>query len=93
MDRHVLNPARETTLTIIAARAEGATVCPSEVARALAMGRGTAEDWRASMPVVHDVVDELLTEGLVRISWKGRALTSRSGPYRLHPGTAGRAQD
>ena len=93
MDQHVSNVARQTTLAMIAARADGATVCPSEVARALATSRGAAENWRASMPVVHYVVDELLAEGLVGISWKGRALPTRSGPYRLHPGTAGRSQD
>ena len=93
MDQHVSNPARQTTLAMIAARADGATVCPSEVARALATGRGAAEDWRACMPVVHDVVDELLAEGLVHISWKGRANPTRSGPYRLHPGTTGRSKD
>lgn len=69
--------AREATL---AARAEGATVCPSEVARALTVATG---DWREAMPEVHAAVDELVREGRVQLSWKGRGLTERSGPYRI----------
>jgi hypothetical protein len=35
------------------------------------------------MPVVHDAVDRLVEEGAVRLSWKGRALSTRTGPYRI----------
>ena len=72
--------ARETTLSLLSARAEGATVCPSEVARALASATG---NWRAAMPEVHAAVDQMAAEGLVRLSWKGRPLPYRAGPYRI----------
>lgn len=72
--------ARAMTLALLAARAEGATICPSEVARALA---ATGGDWRAEMARVHDAVDHLLAEGLVRLSWQGRPLARRAGPYRI----------
>lgn len=35
------------------------------------------------MPAVHAAVDRLLDDGLVRLSWKGRALAVRAGPYRI----------
>ena len=81
--------AREATLALLAARAAEATLCPSEVARALAAadgGKAPAVDWRDVMPVVHAAIDLLLSEQLVRLSWKGRALEARAGPYRIGRG-------
>lgn len=74
--------ARTATLTMLERRAAGATVCPSEVARAI----GGAE-WRGEMAGVHAAVDALVADGLVRLSWKGAPLDKRDGPYRV-----GRAQ-
>ncbi len=71
------NDPRTVTLALLARRAPGATVCPSEVARAI------TPDWRGAMPIVHAAIDDLLRDGLIRLSWKGRALTTRSGPYRI----------
>ena len=70
---------REMTLALLAARSGGATVCPSEVARALA----TPGTWRDAMPAVHRAIDELLADGIVRLSWKGEPLARRAGPYRI----------
>lgn len=75
--------AREATLALLAARAEDATVCPSEVARALA---GPDGDWRDAMPEVHAAVDQMVGDGVVRLSWKGRSLGTRAGPYRIGRG-------
>ncbi|CAN5249781.1 hypothetical protein BH10PSE1_BH10PSE1_24710 [soil metagenome] len=55
--------ARKAALALVAARAEGATVCPSEVARVLAAECGKPADWRSAMPVVHAAVDQMLSEG------------------------------
>lgn len=71
--------AREMTLALLADRSDGATVCPSEVARALA----TPGTWRNAMPAVHKAVDHLLADGLIRLSWKGQSLLTRAGPYRI----------
>jgi hypothetical protein len=79
------NAARAATLTLLAARAEGATVCPSEVARALAAAAGE-RDWRGGMGCVHAAVDGLVADGLVRLSWKGRGMAARDGPYRIGRG-------
>ncbi|PXA97233.1 DUF3253 domain-containing protein [Nostoc sp. 3335mG] len=68
---------RTAMLALLANRAPDATICPSEVARAI------AEDWRSAMPVVHAAVDDMVREGQVRLSWKGRPLATRSGPYRI----------
>lgn len=75
--------SREATLALLAARAEDATVCPSEVARVVA-GEGGA--WRKAMPKIHAAVDALVNEGAVRLSWKGRPLAMRAGPYRIARG-------
>ncbi|MGN7161783.1 DUF3253 domain-containing protein [Sphingomonas sp. SAFR-052] len=72
-----------TTLTLLAARAACATVCPSEVARAMAAADPGAPAWRDLMPVVHRGVDRLLAEDRVRLRWKGQALATRTGPYRI----------
>lgn len=69
------------------ARAAGATLCPSEVARALAGAAGEA-DWRARMAEVHAAVDGLAEAGAVRLNWKGEALAKREGPYRIGRGGA-----
>ena len=66
------------TLVLLAARASEATVCPSEVARALA-----TEDWRQVMPVVHEAIDRLVSDRMVGLSWKEKALPTRAGPYRI----------
>ena len=71
--------ARLAALALLDRRAAGATICPSEVARAIA----PAADWRAAMPVVHAAVDGLLNDGTVQLSWKGEALATRDGPYRI----------
>lgn len=78
--------AHDAVFALIAARAPGATVCPSEVARVLATTTGPdgqGLDWRGMMPTVHAAIDQLVIDGRVRLSWKGQALASRAGPYRI----------
>jgi len=71
--------ARDAALALLAARSPDASICPSEVARAIAADG----NWRLAMPVVHAAVDALLEHRIVVISWKGRPLASRAGPYRI----------
>jgi len=71
--------ARDMTLKLLAERDGGATICPSEVARAIA----SKENWREAMPTVHSAIDELLAEGIIRLSWKNNNLRNRAGPYRI----------
>jgi hypothetical protein len=72
-----MTDAKAATLSLLARRAPDATICPSEVARAI------APDWRGAMPSVHAAIDGLVADGLVRLSWKGQSLATRSGPYRI----------
>lgn len=72
----MLDP-RAATLTLLANRTPDASVCPSEVARAI------AADWRGAMPAVHAAIDEMVSDGLIRLRWKGRPMETRSGPYRI----------
>lgn len=83
-----IGDAQAATLALLAARDEGATVCPSEVARALAGGTPEHDDdgWRGRMPLVHAAVDDLLAQGSIRLSWKGKPLATRGGPYRIARG-------
>ena len=75
----MIGTARDITMTLLSARARGATIRPSEVARALTL----SDDWRGAMPMVHAAVDHLLAEDRVEISWKGQSLENRAGPYRI----------
>ncbi len=36
-----------------------------------------AQDWRSAMPAVHEAIDELVSDGLVQLSWKGKPLAKR----------------
>lgn len=77
--------ARDLTLALVQERAPLGTVCPSEVARALAASStaGGPAAWRDLMPTVHAAVDQLVGEGRVQLSWKGQRLAGRVGPYRI----------
>jgi hypothetical protein len=81
---HVLltKDARDKTLALLDRRAPTSTICPSEVARALAASEPSI-DWRMAMPVVHAAIDQLTAEGVVQLSWKGTEMRTRAGPYRI----------
>lgn len=72
--------AQEAIRALLASRAEGATICPSEAARLLAGPQG---DWRAEMEAVHAAADALTEQGEIRLSWKGAEMQKRRGPYRI----------
>ena len=74
--------APATILALLERRAPGATICPSEVARAMAAAAGRG-DWRTEMPTVHAAIDAMAAAGRVRLSWKGEAMPVRDGPYRI----------
>ncbi len=74
-----MTPA-EAILALLAERAVGATICPSEAARRLA---GPDGDWRAQMAAIHAGADQLLEQGTIALSWKGETKQKRRGPYRI----------
>jgi hypothetical protein len=63
----------------VAARGPGRTICPSEVARAL------AADWRPLMPAVRAEAARLAAEGRIAVTQKGRPVDPETarGPVRL----------
>lgn len=75
-----MTPA-DAILGLLAERAPGATICPSEAARRLA---GPTGDWRAQMDMIHAATNQLAAAGVIALSWKGAPLTQkRRGPYRI----------
>jgi len=78
-----MTAAADTIAALLDVRGNAKTVCPSEVARALA---GPDGDWRSLMSDVHLAVDTLASEKRIALSWKGKSLPRRDGPYRIaHP--------
>lgn len=70
----------ETILVLLDSRARGATICPSEAARAVG-----GDDWRPLMEPARRAARRLVAEGRVEITQRGRAVdpdTAR-GPVRL----------
>jgi hypothetical protein len=67
-------------LDLLAERAAGTTICPSEAARRLAAPDG---DWRAHLNAVHAATDTPAQQGMITLSWKGTPMQKRRGPYRI----------
>lgn len=65
---------------LLAARAPGKTVCPSDVARALA-----PEGWRPLMPLVRDVARSRALAGTIVVMQRGLVvdIDDARGPIRL----------
>lgn len=82
LEKYLADDACAMTLSLLAKRAEDATLCPSEVARALATANGT-ENWRDAMTAVHAATALLAADGQVRLTWKGVLRKEGNGPYRI----------
>ncbi len=73
-------PALERAIAaLLDARVPGATICPSEAARAL------AEDWRPLMPRVRETAYDLADEGRLQVTQSGEVVDGRTarGAIRL----------
>ncbi|PRZ14915.1 DUF3253 domain-containing protein [Nesterenkonia sandarakina] len=75
-------------LDLLAQRAETATICPSEAARAVA-----GDDWRDQMDAARSAAQRLVAAGSVDITQRGVVvdLATARGPIRIrrrpsHPG-------
>ena len=83
-ERRAVTPAaiEERIFGLLAARQDGATICPSEVARALVPDGGP---WRALMPQVRQVAQGLARGQRLRVTRGGVDVdaTSPGGPIRL----------
>lgn len=58
---------RDALFALLDRRASGATVCPSEVARALTAD----DDWRPLMPRIRQVARRLAAQGRLRLTRRG----------------------
>jgi hypothetical protein len=73
--------ARTAILDLLAQRAPGRTICPSEAARRLGGDAG----FRPLMPVVREAAAELVSRGELEVTQKGRVIdpAGARGPIRL----------
>ncbi|HEX8105336.1 MAG TPA: DUF3253 domain-containing protein [Solirubrobacteraceae bacterium] len=71
----------EAILSLLAQRAPGKTICPSEAARAL----GGDDGFRPYMDPVRDAARDLVARGEVEVTQRGEVvdLDSARGPIRL----------
>lgn len=72
---------QQTILDLLAKRAAGATICPSDAARAV----GSADDWRDLMEPARRAARRLVDAGDVEITQKGRVVdpSTAKGPIRI----------
>ena len=73
----------ETILGLLAERAPGKTICPSEAARALG---GDEAEWRARMEPVREAARAMVARGELEITQRGEPVPDPAavrGPIRL----------
>lgn len=73
--------AEAAILTLLDARADGATICPSEAARAL----GGDDGFRPFMGAVREAAEALRSRGVIEVTQRGEPVdpASARGPIRL----------
>ena len=71
-----------TIFALLDQRRVGATICPSEVARAMF---ASESQWRTAMPKIREVAGQLARRGLLRVTRKGKDVdaASQGGPIWL----------
>ena len=82
----------QAVLDLLAARRPGATICPSEAARAV----GTPDTWRTLMPAARAAAGRLVEEGRVEVTQAGRPVDVRTarGPVRIRrPGAVAEPEE
>ena len=72
----------DTIFALLAIRSSASTICPSEVARALAHDEA---GWRALMPRVREITAHLAAEGRVKVTSHGEPIDplAAHGPIRI----------
>lgn len=70
---------------LLGARQPGATICPSEVARALTADEPGGGPWRELMPQIREVARQLAEQQRLRVTRGGAPVdaTRPGGPIRL----------
>ena len=70
----------ELILVLLAQRRAGASICPSDAARAYAASKDS-DDWRSLMEPTREAARILALQGIIAVTQKGRALQV-DGPWR-----------
>ena len=70
-DPSPINDVQGAILRLLAQRAAGKTICPSEVARAI-----DADDWRPHMAVVRVAARALAMSGAIEVTQRGHVLAA-----------------
>ena len=75
----------ESILSLLDARAAGATICPSEAARAVGSDDADPEAWRELMEPARRAARRLVDVGEVEITQGGRVVdpSTAKGPIRI----------
>lgn len=83
MTRAPDGPMESAILDLLARRRDGATICPSDAAKAVA-GPDEA-DWRRQMDAARDAARRLVADGAVEVTQRGEVvdLASAKGPIRI----------
>jgi hypothetical protein len=76
----------QSVLALLDARARGATICPSEAARAVG-----GDDWRPLMEPARAAARRLVARGMVEITQRGRVVdgSTAKGPIRVRRTSSG----
>lgn len=80
---HIDVALEEAVISLLSARAGGATICPSEAARAVGQARGEA--WEPLMEPARRAARRLVVAGRIVITQAGRVVdpSTAKGPIRL----------
>lgn len=72
-------------LELLSRRSAGATICPSEAARAVAGAQGHGDSWRELMEPARRAARRLVAQGGVEITQGGRVVdpSTAKGPIRI----------
>ena len=83
--RPVDRALEQAILDLLGQRARGATICPSEAARAVAGPDAAEEDWRALNEPSRRAARRLVNRGEVAITQQGRVVdpSTAKGPIRI----------
>jgi hypothetical protein len=78
-------------LALLADRPAGATICPSEVARAVA-GEVAVGDWRELMSPVRSAARRLVARGRLVVTQRGRRVDASEAGGAIRMGLSGDAE-
>ena len=70
----------ELILVLLAQRRAGASICPSDAARAYAASKDS-DDWQSLMEPTREAARILALQGIIAVTRKGRTLQA-DGPWR-----------